>query len=160
MKRSQTEIFGLAFIVILITMAVFFGLFFFIGKKPPVQKGVESIMAANWLTTALNTNDPECQDTTLKELYTACIQAPNSIICLGSSAQPLNQNSCDRADALTEQMLDETFEKWNRQRYLTISEENTLRKKYGTPCPGIKESNTHNLYSGTTEIQVKLDLCR
>jgi len=159
LKRSQTEIFGLAFIVILLTMGIFFGLFFFVGKKPPPSKGVESVLAANWLNAALNTVDEECQDATLRELYQACAQT-NTLLC------STGDKACQRAAFVSQSMLDSTFGEWNRQFNIRVRQgDNQIPEldDVGEACTLRQSRETKTQFvalPGQTPLKVRLDLCR
>jgi len=151
MRRSQTEIFGLAFIVILITMGIFFAIFFFVGREPAPSRGVESVLAANWLNTAMNTADDDCQGVILRELYQNCAQTNNLRCSTG-------QTACERAEEVSQTMLQGSFDQWGRKYHLTTGLDSIA--VLGKPCPGARESKTQFVsVPGQQPLQVRLDLC-
>lgn len=159
-KRAQMEIMGLAIIVLLIGIGLLFALQYSL-KKPTttVQKTKESILAANLLTTLLNTNT-ECNNRMIKELLQDCVLG-RPIDCGEPTPKP-----CDFVKAKTQFILQKTLKQWNKKYDFKIEGSDATKDitssstQKAKACKGERESKTHLLtITAGFDISLKLDIC-
>ena len=106
MKKAQIEIVGLVIIIILIIigMAFVFGFITDHGSVEYKKQFTQTEIASNTLSTFLRTTSG-CKELSMTELLQDCSQ--NQIVVCSE------QNSCEYVTAATEQIFDDTLEKWN-----------------------------------------------
>ncbi len=154
MKKAQTEIIGLAVIVLLVSIAILFALQFIIMKQPTdiTKEYTYKELAANTLSTALKTTT-DCNNMQLDQIVTSCI--------LGESTLPCSpyQNPCIYATEVFNEIFDNTLEKWNMNYYLLISgTQSSPQITIGTPCTG-ETTPSSPCCPLPNSIMAKLDIC-
>ncbi|MBI4140580.1 hypothetical protein HY485_01950 [Candidatus Woesearchaeota archaeon] len=155
-NKAQMEIMGLAIIILLIGIGLLFALQYALKPTPTVQKTKESILAANLLTTLLNTNT-ECHKRMIKELLQdTALGRP--IDCPGTPH--------DFAKAKISFILDNSLKKWNKRYDFSIEGSDATKDitssstQRGKACTGERESKTHLLtITPGFDISLKLDIC-
>ncbi|MBI4142146.1 hypothetical protein HY484_04425 [Candidatus Woesearchaeota archaeon] len=157
-NKAQMEIMGLAIIILLIGVGLLFALQYSL-KKPmtTVQKTKESILAANFLTTLLNTNT-ECNNRMIKELLQDCV--------LGRPIDCGGQKPCEFAKEKIDFVLDNSLKQWNKRYDFTIEGSDATKAitssstQRGKACKAERESKTHLLtITAGYDISLKLDIC-
>lgn len=112
-KKAQTEMMGLAIIVILLSLVLLFVVRFVIMKEPSSYKREykESELAVNFLNALLESNAPECAYTKVSTLFQDCAANYNG----GSGGNiPCNfGRSCDYVRVTLMDLFDKTLGKWN-----------------------------------------------
>jgi len=155
-NKAQMEIMGLAVIILLIGIGLLFALQYGLKKPTTIQKTKESILAANLLTTMLNTHT-ECHKRLIKELLQDCV--------LG---RPIDcpEKPCDFAKEKIKFMLDNSLKKWNKRYDFSIEGADATKSmaqsstQRGRACAGERESKTHLLtITPGFDISLKLDIC-
>ncbi len=135
-KKGQMEVFGLAVIVILITVGLFFVVKFKMNEKP-VQYQKEYILdqgATNFVISILDVGVDECDQTyKLSELLKDCASHRNNIECRG-------YDSCQLSNKTISTILNRTFVEWNYKfRFYT--------QELGWE-EGIRKEINSNIYTG------------
>ncbi|MCH8004192.1 MAG: hypothetical protein IH934_06200 [Nanoarchaeota archaeon] len=151
MKKAQTEIMGLAIIVILIMIGMFFVISFLTVDTIDYKKQfTQAELASNMLNTFLRTTS-DCNGFSMTELLQDCNQ-DKSIICYGES-------SCDYVSSTAQQIFMETLEKWNVDyEFKVFNDENTLFT-LGKTCINNKKSKLFPIPTDSGILFVKLDVC-
>ena len=155
-RRSQTEIFGLVIIVILLAIGLLFAITV-LTKTPPKQQTKESIQAANFLNTIMSTTT-QC-DKTIRELLQDCAttnkQWQGALICNGKP-------SCQTIQDITTQILSQTLGAWGKTYEFKISGTEAVEqiKIQNGQCTGEREASTRpeKIRTGL-DAQVTLYLC-
>ena len=118
-KKGQAEMFGLLFIVVLITIALILVAQAEVNKKPSeLKKNFEkSEIATNTINTLIKTRTQGCNELDLGELYTDCARNPINprFICDDGS------NSCQYAKIVTQEILSKTLDVWKKKYFLNMS---------------------------------------
>jgi|SRR3989338_6617194 len=154
-RKSQTEILGLAIVVVLILVATIFVVRFLVLKAPTeYRKGfVSSEIASNMLNTLLKTAAKECSQLTVTELLQDCAQA-RSIICDDG------KDSCKFVESTANYIFDQTFDKWNMQyEFLAYTDIRSPLIKVGKPCKADKRSKLFPIPISVATMYTKLDIC-
>lgn len=155
-QRGQMEIFGLLIIVILVTVGLLFAIYFLYSKpaSKTVQKGRESILAANMLNTMLGTTT-DCREKTVRDLLQDCARTSGSLSCEGTS-------TCQKAGEVISTILSNTLGVWstNYRFYMNGTQDVEAISFSQGDCSGELESKTHALPIGGFDITITLDICR
>ena len=160
MKKAQTEIIGLAIIVILVILGMTF-VIKFLMDKPPVETKKEftqAELASNMLDAFLETTAREnnCKFT-MSQLLQNCGQG-GGITCN-------NKDSCEYArDAVNEIFEEKTLGKvWNIpyefKVFYSNDENDNLFQPIGKACAGNKKSKSYIIPTTKGPLTVKLDIC-
>ena len=114
MKKAQTEIMGLAIVVILIIIGMTFVIRFMLAKEPVDIKAefTRAEIASNTLNTLLKTVSKDCNGLSMTELLQDCGQS-QSIFCNG-------QRSCIYVEEATQEIFSKT-----------LDESATARRRFG-----------------------------
>ncbi len=159
-KRAQTEILGLAVVVLVIAFAALFSLRFFInrGEDSTREDYLVREMGAKFLTAFFKTTT-ECRHLSMTELYQDCASsasAAGDIVCGG-------KGSCEFIQDETEAALRSVLERYNRKRYsfnaTTPSKRLVSAGNMGN-CRSYKSSIYAIPVSQGTSVFVKLDICK
>jgi len=158
MKKAQTEIMGLAIIVILIIIGLTVVIKFITSKEPAEFKKefTRSELASNMLNTFLGTSIKDCDGLTVTEFLQDCGQS-NSIIC-GT------QKSCKYVEDTAKDIFEKTLEKWGIDYEFKVFEivnekEKLLFDSIGNECKENKKSKTFPIPTASEVIFAKLDIC-
>jgi len=111
-KKSQTEILGLAIIVVIIIIGIVLSLRFMRPNQTQELKDAftDSTLASNMLNVMLKTT-LDCKDIELKNLLQDCAEgAQNKEYC-----GPEDRFPCEKAKAIISLLLNETLTKMNRE---------------------------------------------
>lgn len=164
MKKAQTEIMGLAIIILFIMLGLLF-VFRLMNANPSDNlrtEYVDSKMASNVLTVILKTT-LECKNLDVKSLYQDCAEGVNYLDYCGET------NPCIKAKSIVEQILDNTLKKWERPYRFTATiggTEKTLITNLGCNETNIGtryrklESKTYPIPTDVGTMLIKLDICR
>jgi hypothetical protein len=160
MAKAQTEIFGLAIIIVLLMLGFIFAIYIF-GK--PAQKQVqiveESALATNWLNALIKTTIAECQKQAVETLLQDCAKTIQGSIQCGSVL------SCEYLqNTVIPTILSKTFGMWKREYFLNISGvywgPTVGKMEFGSPCKGNYESKSSFIPLEGASLDLKLDICR
>ena len=152
-NKAQMEIMGLVIIIILISLAILFVLQFVILKEPSDTKKtyMQTQLAANTLNAMLKTTT-NCKSQDITQLLQDCASyQPNGLIDCGNG-----QRSCAFAEQAIKQILGKSLDSWKKEYYLTADLAN---KRFGTPCPGEKQSRLYPIPTEAGVMTVRLDVC-
>jgi hypothetical protein len=158
-KKSQSEIMGLAIIVILIVIGFTFMLKFMAQSKPKDYKLSYSTsqMTSNFIQTLLKTTSKQtnnCEGMDYAELITT-FDGDSGFEC---DATPTNEVIEDEITAILENTVGANLLKHTY--YFSIDWSGT-DMGIGTECEGSKASSPFTLPSSTgTTIEIKLDICK
>ena len=154
--KAQSEIMGLAIIMILIAMGILFAIVFFTGNS---EKGfiqiAEQELVSNTLNAMLQTttySETDCNGQTIERLINDC-EGEQRFFCS-------NKNSCEFVKEKTSYMLTEILGKQNRDYYFQIKDSQNLRNIKPGKCTGEQTASTSPIvfYGGT--LTAELYLCR
>ncbi len=132
-KKGQMEIMGLAVIVVLLALAMFFVVAFKSNgpETTSVQKTYsDKELATNFIVTLIDTHIG-CEKLTIDDLIHDCA-VDNKIYCQG-------KKSCEFLDDSINLLLDETLKKWGVKYNLTI-EETTEPLTFVNDCSAYDET--------------------
>ena len=161
-KRSQTEIFGLVVIVILLAIGLLFAVMI-LTKTPTreTQRVKESVQAANFLNTMMGTTSTNCAKRSARELLQNCALATKEWI--GAALCEGGLNTCELLQIMTSQMLNQTLGKWgkNYRFYINGTEAVEQIKIEAGPCEGEREGSTRQekIRSGL-DVELTLHICQ
>ena len=155
MKKAQTEIIGLAIVVILLIIGMTFVIRFMLSNESADYKKqfTQAEIASNMLNTFLKLNSKDCNSLTMTELLQDCAQS-KSIFCENGKV------SCDYVKESAESVFGQTLNQWNVDYELKafLQEKNPIFT-LGKICPASKKSKTFPLPTGSGTLFVKLDVC-
>lgn len=154
-KKAQTEIIGLAIVVILLIIGMTFVIRFMISNEPVDYKKqfTQAEIASNMLNTFLKSNSKDCNGLTMTELLQDCAQA-KSIFCENGKV------SCDYVKEAAGSIFGQTLEQWKADYELKVFlQENNPIFTLGRICPASKKSKTFPLPTNVGTLFVKLDVC-
>lgn len=162
MRKAQTEILGLVFVVLLVSIGILIA--FLIFSKPAgddVMYAQESLFASDFLSVLLKT-DSLCKGRSVGELVQLCAASSygsSGLVCENGDG------ACFHAKSLISDLFEEVFTDKGKKFYFSIksSEGNVVEGVsdfvFGIPCTGEFESKTRPLvYMGGTAY-LKLDIC-
>ncbi|MDP6547359.1 MAG: hypothetical protein QF917_00150 [Candidatus Woesearchaeota archaeon] len=155
MKKGQTEIMGLAIVVILLILGMTFVIRFMINKEPVDYKKqfTQAELASNMLNTFLKSTSKDCNELSMTELLQDCGQN-RGIYCENG------KDSCVYAEETAQFVFANTLEKWNLDYELNafVDEEDPIFV-LGEVCPGSKKSKLFPIPTSSRTLFVKLDIC-
>ena len=154
-RKSQTEIIGLAIIVVLMIIGMTFVVRFMLSKEPVDFKKqfTRAEIASNTLNTFLKSAGRDCNGLTMTELLQDCGHS-QSILCQNGEV------SCDYAKEAATEILNNTLDLWNIDYELkAFQQEEAPIFTLGNPCPASKKSKTFPIPTSSGTMFVKLDLC-
>jgi hypothetical protein len=160
-KKSQMEIMGLAVVVILITLGIFFVIQFIVLKEPSQVKKTytQTQSAANLLNSMLKTTTKDCIETSISQLLQDCVahfsSETNQILCEDGN------HSCKYVNNTIKYILNNTLIQWGNQAYdfeVYTSNERIINL-YNGDCSGEKESKQNFIQTDVGIMTVKLDIC-
>lgn len=159
-NRAQAEMFGLLFIVMLISIALILIAASEVNRKPSeIKKTFEkSEIATNTINTLIKTRTANCNNLDLGELYIDCARNPESpkVYCNNG------QDSCTYARATTIYILTQTLDVWKKQYLINMSVGNDEIMSYGSGdlCPHIeREVETVPLPLNPGTLMIELWIC-
>ena len=109
MKKAQMEIMGLAIIIILLMLGMIFLVkFMILDEKRSIKSDFSrKQVAQNFLNAMLITNVKSCNDATVSQIITECIEQGSNIVCdTGGSCEYLRSS-------LESDFFPNTLDKWN-----------------------------------------------
>jgi len=154
-KKSQTEIIGLALVVILLIIGMTFVIRFILAKEPVDYKKqfTQAEIASNMLNTFLKLTSRDCNGLTMTELLQDCSQS-KSISCQN------DQLSCDYAQEAAKEIFNATLDSWNQDyEFKAFQKEESPIFTLGQPCPASKKSKTFPIPTISGALFIKLDVC-
>jgi len=175
-KKSQTEIIGLAIVVILIAFGIVFMIKYMATKKPvEYQKEYsQAELASNIINTLLKTTTEDCLELSFADLYKDCgenIDEGGSIDCDGNTIP----DTCRYSQEETKDVLDGTLKAWGMNYEFIVYldevdlEDSSVWKFLLVPsiesdvgCPGEKKSKRYSIPAPDTiygTVYIKLDIC-
>ena len=156
MKKGQTEILGLAIVVVLVLVATTFVIRFLVNKSPADYRKnfVAEQLASNMVGTLIRTTT-DCSKLTVTELLQDCSQS-GTISCS-------NKNSCEFVEDTAKFIFSQTLDKWNYKyefkAYYASDSNQLLMHRIGQQCKGDKEQGTFSIPTNTGNINVELNIC-
>ena len=154
-KKSQTEIIGLAIVVVLLIIGMTFVIRFMLAKEPVDYKKqfTQAEIASNMLNTFLKSSSKDCNGLTMTELLQDCGHSKN-IFCQDGKV------SCNYAEEAAREVFNNTLDAWNLDYELkAFQQEESPIFTLGTACPASKKSKTFPIPTGSGALFVKLDVC-
>jgi len=155
MKKGQTEIMGLAIVVILIIMGMTFVIRFMITKEPIDYKKsfTQAEIASNMINTFLKSTSADCNELSMTELLQDCGQS-RSIFCENGL------NSCDYVENTAAFIFGATVESWNLDyEFKVYQDEQNPIFTLGFACLGSKQSKLFPIPTSSRTIFAKMDVC-
>ena len=159
-KKSQTEILGLAIVVVIVLLGAFFVLNFLVFKEPSLYRKsfVSSELASSMLNVFLKTNAKECLRKPISELIGDCIQG-SSICCSGCDTSS-EIDSCKFVESFANDIFAETLDKWNyKYEFLVYDAISSPKIKIGEECIGEEKCKPYPLPYRSGVVSVKLCIC-
>ncbi len=156
-KRSQMEIFGLAIIIVIITIAFFFYIGTRVKKPKSVSASYVNVEVAQRMVDALLDTKTDCR-AKISEILRDC-QSSNPDMCTA----PGLSDSCEYAHATLQNALDNTLKKWNKQYRLTVTQSGSdLIPPIENGCDETMEMETPGIQPvpALPMISVKLEICK
>ena len=162
-KKSQTEILGLAVVVLIILLSMFYVAKFVAFKKPSQTRSdfISLQMASNTINTFLRTSSRDCSQLSMTELLQDCADG-TGFTC----ENPSNSDSCKYVQAAADEIFGKTLEEWKIKykfsayyAYYSNDQSQTLVKS-GESCPGEKIQQIYPIPISAGQINVELDICR
>jgi len=154
-KKSQTEIMGLAIVVILIILGLLFVVRFVMVKKPAEFKAefTQSQLASNMLNTFLKSNTKDCAGMSITELLQDCGQG-QSVYCDNG------QISCAYVKDAAADIFNKTLESWNlKYQFLVYFQNENPIIELGKECVGNKKSKIFPIPTAAKTLYTRLDIC-
>ena len=152
MRRAQTEIFGLAIVVLLISVGFLFAVGFFVQKPSTFKKEFAlTEIGANLLNALLKVTVMECNNLEMTELIQDCAEndEANQIDC--DPTTPTIDGSCQSIQGLIPIIFFNTLDKWgyidnegHKKYKLTMEIKNPQREvitPIGEDCSGAKKAS-------------------
>ncbi|MBL7055545.1 hypothetical protein ISS07_01390 [Candidatus Woesearchaeota archaeon] len=155
MKKAQTEIMGIAIVVILLVVGMTFVIKFMLDRDPIDYKKsfTQAEIASNTLNTFLKTGSRDCNGLTMTELLQDCAQS-RGIFC------QTGKISCDYVKGTAEEIFGKTLEVTSIDyEFSVFMQEDSSIFTLGEACPGSKKSKTFPLPTSAGTLFVKLDIC-
>ena len=148
MKKGQTEIIGLVFVVLIISVGIIFYLKMNSGQEDGdlKQDFTDTKLASNTLSVLLRTTDQDLE-VEVRNLWQAC--AENRRI---AGVEP-----CGKARSLSQDILDSTLKEFERDYFFNVSDS---LLSIGEPCPFEKQTESFFLPSDQGPIELSLEICR
>lgn len=154
MKKSQTEIMGLAIVVILIILGMTFFIKFKLNVEPVDYRKpfLYSQIASNTLNTLLKSTSADCNGLSITELLQDCSHG-NSIFC-GS------MSSCEYVEETTDEILNKTLGEWKMEyEFVVYKQKSEPIIELGKPCQGEKKSKHFFIPTSSGTVTVRLEVC-
>lgn len=122
MKKGQTEIFGLAIVVLLISVGFLFAIGFFAQKPSEIKKEfAQTEIGSNLLSSMLKVTVVDCNNLEMTELIQDCAENPeeaNQIDCDPTTQGTMgDEGSCQSIQALAVLIFSNTLDKWGYKNY-------------------------------------------
>lgn len=164
MKKAQTEILGLAIVVVLVIIATILVVKFGFSKPANTRNDfTSSEEASNILNTFLRTSADKCSQSTMTELLQDCAQG-NGLICSNG------EDACSYFKSAATAILSGTLGVEKKQyEFLACSDFNLkeikcndsppLIPEIGQSCPGQKKLKIFPIPINPGTIYVKLEIC-
>ena len=155
MKKAQTEIIGLAIVVILLIIGMTFVIRFMIAQEPvDIKKQfTQAEIASNTLNTFLKSTSQNCNDLSMTELLQDCGQS-EIIECENF------QKSCEYVEGAAVFIFGETLLLWKVDyEFKAFKQESNPIFTLGNRCPASKKSKTFPIPTSSQTLFVKLDVC-
>ena len=152
--KSQTEIFGLVIVVLLVSLLMIMVLVFVVKDKgTDIQKTYnDKQLAINTMKAMLTTNMPACRNVDLNDVIIDCFRN-QELYCVGFS------DSCAFVDNATEEIMQDTVILWGKKyRFYAYKKgdvgpgEDAFEIASGT-SEGVSHSNTDDHCLSATEIE-------
>ena len=158
-KKAQMELMGLAIIVVIMVIAMFFAIGFLMSapKKSVVKSFEDDQLATNFIVALLKTS--ACDVTVEKLIYDCSL---NQVLdCDGGT-----DNSCAHLETVVEDIKNATLDEWGVVYDLHIDMPSSTDIRHTVPeCVGQVEKATQgfqpiSLYPAPVQAKVTLDICR
>ncbi len=161
-RKAQMELMGLAIVVMLIAIGMFFAMKYTLFDKPPEIKNpyVQAELATTFVNTLLLTSTEECKAyTTMKDLLGDCA-APEE-----ARQQCTNTKTyCDTSAEIVNRILLDTLDKWGKNYTFEVYSDEPVRTNHFVKdtCAPNAERGKAGLFPiparhGT--VNVKLSIC-
>tara|TARA_Y100000310_G_C20546348_1_gene745776 strand:- start:118 stop:594 length:477 start_codon:yes stop_codon:yes gene_type:complete len=154
-RKAQTEIIGLAIVVLLLIIGMTFVIRFMMAKEPIDYKKqfTQAEIASNMINTFLKSTSKDCNGLSMTELLQDCGQSMG-IFCENG------EGSCTYVNRTAAFIFEQTLEEWKIDyEFKVFQQEENPKFTLGTPCPASKKSKTFPIPTSSGTIFVKLDVC-
>jgi hypothetical protein len=154
-KKGQTEIIGLAIIVLLVVVGMTFIIRFMLAKDPVDFKKqfTQAELSSNIINTFLKSTSRDCNGLSMTELIKDC-GLSKTIFCENGKI------SCEYTKETAQFIFGETLEKWNLDyEFKIFQEEEDPMVILGSKCLGSKKSKLFPIPTAYNTLFVKLDIC-
>ena len=169
MKKAQTEILGLAIVVVLVIIATLLVVKFGFSKSTNSRNDfTSSEEASNILSTFLRTSAPGCRQLiTMTELLQDCAQGES--LCCKNCNTPDAVYSCSFVQSAAEEILSGTLDAEKKRYEFTACSNFDMKEikcndarplvEIGQGCPGAKKLKIFPVPTNSGTIYVKLEIC-
>lgn len=154
-KKAQTEIIGLAIIVILLVLGMAFVVRFMLDKEPAGYKRqfTQAEISSNMLNSFLKAKSKDCNGLAMTELLQNCAES-RSITCENG------MDSCAYVEDAASYIFSQTLEQWNfGYELMAFQEGSPPIFAIGEACPSDKKSKTFPIPTSSGTVSMKLDVC-
>jgi hypothetical protein len=151
---------GLAVVIVLVALGMFFVIRFTILKQPSTAATDYSNiqLSTNFINTLLETGVGDCRSS-IKELMIDCAKGSPSISCA-------NGDSCASAKAVTSEIMSNSLDKWGKkyEYNVILPSDSAMGSKLGSRNSGCtrasnRVSRSFFLPTARGTLTVKLDIC-
>jgi hypothetical protein len=129
MKKAQTEILGLALVIVLISLGLLFVVQFLVNKQPEENRAdyLDSQLAHHFLSAALVTQSDGCRGKLLRDVAIACADG-DYLRC------DADESACIYLNATLALLLDRSLVAWNRdfELWVNVSDDDLYHNLNGT----------------------------
>lgn len=159
-KKSQMEILGLAIVVVIILLAMFY-VFKFISFQKPSQTRNDFVsleLASDTVNAFLKTTSRDCSQLSMTELLQDCAEG-TGFRC----DDPASSDSCKYMQSTADEIFGKTLRAWKIKYMFTAYysyDKSKVLAKSGEACPGEKILTIYPIPISTGQINVELDICR
>jgi hypothetical protein len=153
-RKAQIEILGLAFVVILITLAFLFVVAFLIrsSESPAMQVSRDRIFAMNFVNTYLGTTS-DCNERTVKELIKDCAQGAYKTC-------PSGRTTCAEAAFILDEVAPDSLDLFYPVNYAALTQQSAVIFERNSPCPGEQVFGYADIPLFGQSVTMELALCR
>lgn len=154
-RKAQTEIIGLAIIVILLVLGMAFVVRFMLDKEPAGYKRqfTQAEISSNMLNSFLKAKSRDCSGLSMTELLQNCAES-RSITCENG------MDSCGYVEDAASYIFSQTLEQWNFAYELrAFQQEDNPIFALGQACPSDKKSKTFPIPTAAGTVSLRLDVC-
>ena len=159
-KKSQAEILGLAVVVLIILLSMFYVAKFAAFKKPSQTRSdfISLQLASSTINTFLRTSSRDCSQLSMTELLQDCADG-TGFTC----SDQASSDSCKYVQAAADEIFGKTLGEWKIKYKFSayyVNDQSQTLVKSGESCPGEKIQQIYPIPISAGQINVELDICR